>query len=32
MTPTQAFEAYCTAFVNGDHIAMAHLFTEDGVF
>ena len=32
MTPTQAFEAYCTAFVNGDHIAMADLFTEDGVF
>ena len=32
MTPTQAFEAYCSAFINGDHISMADLFTEDGVF
>ncbi len=32
MTPTQAFEAYCEAFARGDHVAMAALFTEDGVF
>ena len=32
MTPTCAFEAYCSAFSQGDHIAMANLFTDDGVF
>ena len=32
MTPSKAFEAYCTAFAAGDHIAMANLFTDDGVF
>ena len=32
MTPSAAFEAYCTAWVAGDHIAMADLFTDDGVF
>jgi len=32
MTPTDAFQAYCDAFCQGDHIAMADLFTDDGVF
>lgn len=32
MTPIEAFEAYCSAFASGDHIAMADLFTDDGVF
>ncbi len=32
MTPTKAFHAYCDAFAAGDHIAMADLFTDDGVF
>lgn len=32
MTPSAAFEAYCTAWVAGDHIAMTDLFTDDGVF
>lgn len=32
MTPTQAFNAYCDAFSRGDHLAMADLFTADGVF
>jgi len=32
MTPATAFNAYCDAFAAGDHLAMASLFTEDGVF
>ncbi|MGY8995484.1 MAG: nuclear transport factor 2 family protein [Alphaproteobacteria bacterium] len=32
MTPSAAFEAYCAAWVAGDHIAMTDLFTDDGVF
>jgi len=32
MNPTTAFQAYCDAFCEGDHIAMADLFTDDGVF
>jgi len=32
MTPTNAFQVYCDAFCEGDHIAMADLFTDDGVF
>jgi len=32
MTPGEAFAAYCDAFARGDHLAMAELFTEDGVF
>jgi len=32
MNPIEAFEEYCTAWANHDHIALAELFTEDGVF
>ncbi|MFT5398770.1 MAG: glycine cleavage system aminomethyltransferase T/ketosteroid isomerase-like protein [Gammaproteobacteria bacterium] len=32
MTPTKAFHDYCDAFASGDHLAMAALFTEDGIF
>lgn len=32
MTPKLAFNAYCAAFAQGDHHAMADLFTDDGVF
>lgn len=32
MTPTTAFESYCNAFARGDHLAMASLFTDDGIF
>lgn len=32
LTPASAFEAYCDAFARGDHLAMADLFTDDGVF
>jgi aminomethyltransferase len=32
MTPTTAFQDYCAAFCQGDHIAMTNLFTDDGVF
>lgn len=32
MTPTTAFEAFCAAFAKGDHVAMADLFSDDGVF
>jgi glycine cleavage system aminomethyltransferase T/ketosteroid isomerase-like protein len=32
MTPTTAFESYCEAFARGDHVAMAELFADDGVF
>jgi aminomethyltransferase len=28
----EAFEAYCDAWVNHDHDALAELFTEDGIF
>jgi aminomethyltransferase len=32
MTPAIAFTAYCEAFARGDHVAMADLFAEDGIF
>ena len=32
MTPTVAFNAYCEAFRKGDHLTMADLFTDDGIF
>ncbi len=32
MAPGAAFEAYCIAWIAGDHVAMAELFTVDGVF
>lgn len=32
MTPTSAFDAFCRAFKKGDHVAMAELFAEDGIF
>lgn len=32
MNAIQAFERYCEAWARHDHVAMADLFTEDGVF
>ncbi len=32
MNAIDAFEAYCDAWVRHDHLALANLFTEDGVF
>ncbi len=32
MNPLEAFEEYCTAWVNHDHNTLAELFTDDGVF
>ena len=32
MKAIEAFEAYCDAWAKHDHVALAELFTEDGVF